>query len=74
MSKYTETMITQEIAGIPAEHWIAFFRRHAEAKDSRRIVKELEQALERLGLERKAAEEVVKAVRRIVDEFPQGTS
>ena len=33
MDDYTSSLRAQRIAGIPADHWILFFKRHAEAKD-----------------------------------------
>ena len=69
MDDYTEAMRQQQIAGIAAEHWTLFFRRHAEAKDPERILKQLTKELERDGIDRDAASDVAEAVKRIVERF-----
>ena len=38
MEEYTSSLRAQRIAGIPADHWILFFKRHAEAKDPMAIL------------------------------------
>ncbi|MXZ82667.1 MAG: hypothetical protein F4Z10_03040 [Synechococcus sp. SB0666_bin_14] len=45
MDDYTSSLRGQRIAGIPADHWIVFFKRHAEAKDPARILDRLTQEL-----------------------------
>lgn len=44
MGDYISRMIKLDIAGIPAEHWIEFFRRHAEGTDPDRILEHLKRA------------------------------
>ena len=69
MDAYTSSLRAQHIAGIPADHWILFFRRHAEAKDHAEILRHLTRDLKRRGLNSEASAEVVAAVRRIVEGF-----
>ena len=67
MNDYTASLRSRPIAGIPAEHWIVFFKRHAEAKDPAEILSHLTRDLRQNGLDRKAAADVVEAISRIVD-------
>ncbi len=67
MDNYTASLRSRTIAGIPAEHWIAFFKRHSEAKDPAEILVHLTRDLRQHGLDREAAAEVVEAICRIVD-------
>ena len=69
MDDYTGGMREQQIAGIAADHWTLFFRRHAEAKDREKILEHLAEELEREGVDRKAASDVAEAVKRIVKQF-----
>ncbi len=69
MDDYTASMRARRIAGIPAEHWISFFRLHAEAKDPAAIVEHLMRDLRRRGLEEEAAADVAEAISRIVERF-----
>lgn len=69
MDAYTSSLRTQPIAGIPADHWILFFKRHAEAKDPAGILEKLAQDLIQMGLNEEAAADVADAISRIVDRF-----
>ena len=69
MDDYTATMRGQEIAGIAAEHWTLFFRRHAEAKDRDEILQHLTSELAREGINRRAATDVAEAIKLIVEQF-----
>lgn len=66
MDDWTATMRKQPIGGIPAEHWISFFRLHAEAKDPAEILQHLTKELVERGLERDAADDVTESISRIV--------
>lgn len=67
MDDYTASLRLRSIAGIPADHWIVFFRRHAESKDPEEILAQLARDLRQSGLEREAAADVVDAISRIVN-------
>ena len=67
MDDYTSSLRAQRIAGIPADHWILFFKRHAEAKDPATILNHLTRDLRQSGLNGDAAADVVEAISRIVD-------
>ena len=69
MDEYTSTLRAQRIAGIPADHWILFFKRHAEAKDPMAILDHLKRDLRQSGLDKEAAADVAEAISRIVDRF-----
>ena len=72
MDEYTSSLRAQRIAGIPADHWILFFKRHAEAKDPMAILDHLKRDLGQNGLNKEAAVDVAEAIARIVDRFRQG--
>ena len=67
MDDYTATLRSRPIAGIPADHWIVFFKRHAEAKDPEEILAHLTRDLKQSGLNREAAADVAEAISRIVN-------
>ena len=67
MDEHTSSLRAQRIAGIPADHWTLFFKRHAEAKDPAEILDHLARNLRQNGLNKKAAAEVAQAISRIVD-------
>ena len=67
MDEYTSSLRAQRIAGIPADHWTLFFKRHAEAKDPAEILDHLARNLRQSGLNKEAAAEVAQAISRIVD-------
>ena len=67
MDDYTRSLRAQRIAGIPADHWILFFKRHAEAQDPAVILDHLTRDLRQRGLNENAAAEVAEAISRIVD-------
>ena len=69
MDEYTGSLRSRAIAGIPADHWIAFFKRHAEANDPEQVLERLTKELERRGSEQQAAVNVTEAIKRIVQEF-----
>ena len=69
MDEYTSSLRAQRIAGIPADHWILFFKRHAEAKDPMAILDRLIQDLGQSGLSEEAAVDVAEAISRIVERF-----
>ena len=69
MDDYVVSMSTLEVAGIPARHWITFFREHAETRDSDKIFGILKQNLAEMGQDEAAADEIVGAVVRIVEQF-----
>lgn len=69
MDDYTESMRDQHVAGIPAEHWISFFRLHAETKDAGAIMKHLTKELSSRGLGAEAARDVADSISRIVGTF-----
>lgn len=69
MDDYTAALRSRAIAGIPAEHWIVFFRRHAESKDPEEILAHLTRDLRQTGLDREAAADVADAISRIVDQL-----
>ena len=50
MDDYTSSLRAQRIAGIPADHWTQFFKRHAEAKDPAAILDHLTRDLRQSGL------------------------
>lgn len=72
MDDYTSSLRAQRIAGIPADHWILFFKRHAEAKDPTEILEHLIRELRQKGLNENAATEIANAISRIAEEFRQG--
>ena len=67
MDDYTASLRSRSIAGIPADHWIVFFRRHAETKDLEEILAQLTRDLRQSGLNREAAADVADAISRIVN-------
>ena len=69
MDEYTSSLRAQRIAGIPADHWILFFKRHAEAKDPMAILDHLKRDLRQNGLNKAAAVDVAEAIARIVARF-----
>ena len=66
MDDWTAAMRKQPIGGIPAEHWISFFRLHAEAKAPAEILQHLTKELVERGLQRDAADDVAQSISRIV--------
>ena len=69
MDAYTSSLRAQSIAGIPAEHWISFFKLHAEAKDDAEILERLSRDLMERGLSDEAAGDVADAIYGIVNRF-----
>ena len=69
MDEYTSALRVQRIAGIPADHWILFFKRHAEATDPMAILDHLKRDLRQSGLNKAAAVDVAEAISRIVARF-----
>lgn len=69
MDAWTAAMREQSISGIPAEHWISFFRLHAEAKDPDEILQHLTKELIQRGLHQEAADAVAESISRIVGLF-----
>lgn len=71
MEGYVNSMLSRLIAGIPADHWTQFFKLHAEARNADEILRQMEKALTRRGdpISAEAAEDVVEAIRRIVNVF-----
>jgi len=67
MQHYVKMMLGGRIAGIPAEHWMLFFKLHAEAKDPEEILARLHSQLE--GQQAAFDREIAEAVRHIVDLF-----
>ena len=66
MDGYTGALRSRPIAGIPAEYWIVFFRRHAESRDPEEILAHLTRDLRPSGLDGEAAADVADAISRIV--------
>jgi len=66
MDDYTASLRSRPIAGIPADHWVVFFRRHAESKDPEEILAHLLRDLRERGLGKEAAADIVDAIFRIV--------
>lgn len=54
------------VGGIPAEHWISFFRLHAEAKDPDTILQQLTRELMQRGVNEEATADIVASILRIV--------
>ena len=69
MDDYTFCLRGQRIAGIPADHWILFFKRHTEAKDPATILAYLEADLRQRGLNEDVATDVAEVISRIVKLF-----
>ena len=69
MNDYILSMQDQEISGIPAKHWIEFFKLHAETRDPRAIFDRLRRKLAQDGRDDEAAAEIMDAVFQIVDQF-----
>ena len=69
MDGYTSSLQEQRIAGIPADHWILFFKRHAEAKDPAEILVHLERDLRKMGLHKDVAADFAEMIPRIVKWF-----
>ena len=69
MDSFTTAMRRQPIAGIPVQHWIAFFKSHAEAKDPASILDRLGRDLRNDGMHAEAAERVVAVIKSIVAGF-----
>ena len=67
MDEYTAALLQESIAGIPANHWTLFFKKHAETNDPTKILKQLKQDLEKGGLNADAATEIAEAISRIGD-------
>ncbi|MCY4199950.1 MAG: hypothetical protein OXF31_09100 [Gammaproteobacteria bacterium] len=67
MQDYVKQMLGKSIAGIPAEHWMQFFRLHAEARDPQVILSRLETKLE--GQNARLDREIAEAMRHIVNLF-----
>lgn len=69
MDAYTSSLRGQRIAGIPADHWILFFKRHAEAQDPVEILDHLEHDLRQRELNEEVAADLTEAISRIVKWF-----
>lgn len=69
MDDYTASIRGQRVAGIPAEHWISFFKLHAETRDADEIMEHLTKELITRGLGVEAAHHVADAIARIVGTF-----
>lgn len=69
MDDYTSSLRGQRVAGIPADHWILFFKRHAEAKDPAEILDQLEHDLRQRGLNKDVEADLAEAISRIVKCF-----
>lgn len=69
MDDFIASALQTEIAGVPAQHWVAFVKLHAEHKDTAEITDRLERDLERrLGdLSRAQAAEVADHLTAIAD-------
>ena len=66
MDNYTAMMRRHNVGGIPAEHWISFFRLHAEAKDPDAILRQLTRELMQRGVNEEATADIVASILRIV--------
>lgn len=66
MDDYTAMMRRHHVGGIPAEHWISFFKLHAEAKDQETIFQKLTRELMQRGLDEEATADIVASILRIV--------
>lgn len=66
MDDYTAMIRRHHVAGIPAEHWISFFRLHAEAKDPDAILRQLTRELMQRGVNEEATADIVASILRIV--------
>ena len=66
MDDYTTMMRRHHVGGIPAGHWISFFKLHAEAKDQETILQQLTRELMRRGLNEEATADIVASILRIV--------
>lgn len=66
MDDYTAMMRRHHVGGIPAEHWISFFRLHAEAKDPDTILQQLTRELMQRGVNEEATADIVASILRIV--------
>ena len=69
MEDYTSSLRAQRIAGIPADHWIAFFKRHAETKDPAKILAHLERDLRQRGVNKDVPADFAEVISRIVRWF-----
>ena len=69
MDGYTSSLRAQQIAGIPADHWIAFFKRHAETKDPGKILAHLERDLRQKEWEENVPADFAEVISRIVQWF-----
>ena len=67
LEQYTAALLQQPIAGIPADHWTLFLRKHAETNDPAKTLEHLTQNLEDDGLDAEVAAEVADAIAAIVD-------
>ena len=67
MEEYTTARLQQQIAGIPADHWTLFFKRHAETNDPTKVRELLKRELQKRRLNAELADEVAEAFTRIVD-------
>ena len=69
MDSYTKELRSLSIAGIPAEHWITFFKRHAESADPEEILSRLKRDLRKNDLSKEAASKIVNAIEQITTNF-----
>ena len=69
MDDYTSSLRAQRIAGIPADHWIVFFKRHAEAKDPDKILASLKRDLSQRGVKEDVPADFAEVISRIVEWF-----
>jgi len=69
MDGYTSSLRAQQIAGIPADHWIVFFKRHAEAKDPDKILASLKRDLSQRGVNKDVPADFAEVISPIVQWF-----
>ena len=69
MDEYTASMRRLHVGGIPAEHWISFFKLHAEAKDPDIILHQLTKELMQRGLNEEATADIVASIMRIAGQL-----
>lgn len=66
MKEYIDRMIKIDIAGIPAEHWIEFFRQHAEGADRGKILDRLRKTSSKSVEQDEESLEIAQAILGIV--------
>lgn len=67
MDEYTSSMRLRLISGIPADHWIRFFRHHTESNDPQVIIDHLERDLGMHGLQSEPVEKLIDSLYRLAD-------